>query len=184
MIFVHHARKQILVEAAPVRANAYRLFVFQGELDDGRELRIALAPETDVAGIDAIFRERFGTGRLGAQQLMAVVMKIADQRHTHAHHVEALANLRHGRRGLGGVDSQAHEFRANAREFGHLFGCADDIGGIGIGHGLHHHRGGITDPNRADPHRHARAPRHGSRGEKDFTHTNSVAGNSCSSDGA
>ena len=61
-VLVHQAGQQLLVEAAPVDADAHRLGVLQRELDDGRELAVALGLEADVAGIDAILVERLGAG--------------------------------------------------------------------------------------------------------------------------
>ena len=50
---VHDARQHRLVEAAPVHADAHRLVVAAGELDDGGELRIALGARAYIAGVDA-----------------------------------------------------------------------------------------------------------------------------------
>jgi hypothetical protein len=61
-VLVHHARQQILVEAAPIHADAHRLVVAAGDLDHLGELRIALAAAADVAGIDAQLGERLGAG--------------------------------------------------------------------------------------------------------------------------
>ena len=72
--------QQLLVERAPVGPDTHRLAVADGDLDDLAELQIALVLETDVAGIDAVFVERLGAGRMLGEQLVADVVEVADQR--------------------------------------------------------------------------------------------------------
>ena len=79
-VLVHQACEQVLIEAPPVHADAYRLLVAAGGLDHFRELRIALRAAAHVAGIDAQLGERLGAGGVGLQELVAVEVKIADQR--------------------------------------------------------------------------------------------------------
>ena len=79
-ILVHQAGEQVLIEAAPVDADAHRLAVAHRDLDDLGELPVALVLEADIAGIDAVFGERRGAGRMLFQQRVAVIVKIADQR--------------------------------------------------------------------------------------------------------
>ena len=62
-VLVHQAREQRLIERAPVDADAHRLAVAERQLDQRRELRVALLAEADVAGIDAVFVERLGARR-------------------------------------------------------------------------------------------------------------------------
>ena len=76
--------QQLLVERAPIRADAHRLAVLDRQFDDRGELPVLLFLEADIAGIDAIFVERLGAGGMIGQQLMADVMEIADQRHRNA----------------------------------------------------------------------------------------------------
>ena len=52
-VFVHQLRGQRLVQRTPVDPDAHRLVVLQRELDQLRELGVLLAPEADVARIDA-----------------------------------------------------------------------------------------------------------------------------------
>ena len=54
-------------------------------------------------------------GMLG-EQLVAVVVEVADQRHVDAHAREPLADMRHRGRRFRRVDGDAHELRAGARE--------------------------------------------------------------------
>jgi hypothetical protein len=80
--------------------------------------RSRLFLEADIAGIDAVFVERLGAGRMIGQQLVADIVEIADQRHVDAHSScsKALADVRHGGRGLVAVDRDADDLRAGARQ--------------------------------------------------------------------
>ena len=149
-IFVHHARQQILVEAAPVDADAHRLVVLAGQFDHLRELLVLLLAEADIARIDAVLGQRLGAGRMLGQQAMAVVVEIADQRHIAVHPVEMLADVRHGGGGFRRIDGDAHQFRTGARQFGALHGGGQIVGGIGIGHRLDDDRGAAADLDMAD----------------------------------
>src|SRR3546814_5990852 len=64
-------------------------------LDDRRKLAFMFLAETDVARIDAVLRQRLGTGGFALQQLVAVVVEVADDRHVHAHHRQPLGDARH-----------------------------------------------------------------------------------------
>ena len=88
-VLVHQAGQQLLVERAPIGADAHRLAVLDRGLDDGAELAVLLLLEADIAGIDAIFVERFGAGRMIGQELVADIVKVADERHANAHFAAA-----------------------------------------------------------------------------------------------
>ena len=137
-ILVHEPGEQLLVEAAPIDADAHGLAVAERDLDDLGELPVALVLEADIAGIDAVFVERLGAGRMLGQQRVAVIMEVADERHLHAARGEPVADMRHGGRGLLPVDGDAHELGAGTRQRGHLRHRRRHVGGVGVGHGLHH----------------------------------------------
>ena len=111
-VLVHQPGQQLLVERAPIGADPHRLAVLDRRFDDRGELRVLLVLEADIAGIDAIFVERLGAGRVIGEQLVADIMKVADQRHVDAHLVELLADMRHGRGGLVAIDGDADESRS------------------------------------------------------------------------
>jgi hypothetical protein len=138
-VFVHDAGQQRLVEAAPVHADAYRLVVATGDFDQLRELLVAPRPLADVAGIDAQLGQCLGASRMLGEELVAVEMEIADQRHIDIHLHQALPDLRHGGGGLAGIDRDAHQFGARARQLCHLHCRGEDILGIGVGHRLDDH---------------------------------------------
>ena len=137
-ILVHEAGEQILVEASPIHPDAHRLVVAYGDLDDGRELPVALVLEADIAGIDAVFGESFGASRIFGEQSVAVIVEVADERHVDAAGIELVADMRDGGSGLVAVDGDAHELGAGAGKGCDLGHGGIDVGGVGIGHGLHH----------------------------------------------
>ena len=149
-VLVHQLGEQFLIERTPIGADAHRLVVLVGDLDDVGELGVALVLEADIAGIDAVFVERLGAGRIVGQQLVADVMEIADQRRGDAALAQAVADVRHGGGGLLAVDRDAHHFGAGARQRRDLRDGAVDIGGVGVGHRLHDDRRAAADGDIAD----------------------------------
>ena len=108
-------------------------------------------PAADVAGVDAVLGERLGAVRELAQQRVAVVVEVADQRHLDAVLVaQAVADLGHpGGRGAV-VDRDPHDLRARLGELGHLAGGAHGVGRVGVGHRLDDHRRAAADVDAAD----------------------------------
>ncbi len=149
-VFVHQLGQQFLIERTPVGADAHGLVVLDRDLDDVGELAVALVLEADIAGIDAVFVERLGAGRMFGQQLVPDVMEIADQGRGDAALAQGVADMRHGGGGLVAIDGDAHQFGARARQRRDLFHRAGDIGGVGIGHRLHHDRRAAADGDIAD----------------------------------
>ena len=70
--------QQLLVERAPIGADAHRLAVLQRHFDDGAELAVLLLLEADIARIDPVLVERLGAGRMLGEQLVADIVEIAD----------------------------------------------------------------------------------------------------------
>src|SRR5256884_9068449 len=127
------------------------------DLDHPRDRRGALGPPPAVPRLDAVLGERRGAIRMLAQELMAVEVEVADQRHADTGAIETLANRRHRRRSLARVDREAHELRPRARERLHLPDRALDVRGVGIGHRLYDDRRAAADADGAhrDPRRSA-----------------------------
>ena len=139
-IGIHHALGQALIKAAPVHADAHSFAVFGGGAYHIGKFFIAFCALADIARIDAVFRQSLRTiGKLG-QQALAVEMKITNQRRVATHVVQPLADFGHFGRRFRAVDSDAHHFRAGIAQFFHLLRGAGRIGGVGVGHRLHHHR--------------------------------------------
>ena len=149
-VLVHQLGEQLLVERAPIGADAHRLAVLDRGLDDGAELPVLLFLEADIAGIDAVLVERLGAGRMVGQQLVADIVEVADDRHVDAHLEQPLLDVRHRRRRLVAVDGDAHDLGAGARERRHLPRGSLDVGGVGIGHRLHDDRRAAADHHAAD----------------------------------
>ena len=83
------------IERSPVHADSHRPVIFDRSLDHRPEVVVVLLADIHVAGIDAILGEGSRTSGYFLQQQMAVVVKIADDRHVHAELVECLDDLRH-----------------------------------------------------------------------------------------
>ena len=141
VVLVHQAGEQILVQTAPVHANAHRLAVAQRHLDHLGKLPVTLVAAAHIAGGDAVFGQSLGAGRVVRQQLVAVVVKVANQRHMDAHAVELLADVGHRLRRFVVVDGDAHQLGAGLRQFLDWDRGGHRVGGVGVGHGLHAHRG-------------------------------------------
>ena len=153
--------QEVAVERAPVGADAHRLAVPDGGLDDGRELSVLLVLEADIARIDAVLVERLGAGRMIGQKLVADVMEIADERHVDSHLGQPVADVGHGGGRLVPVHRDAHDLRTRAGQRRHLPGRALDVGRVGVGHRLHDHRGPTADHDIAHPHADGLAPGQG-----------------------
>ncbi len=149
-VLVHQLGRQRLVQRAPVGADAHGLVVLDRELDQLRELGVLLLAEADIARVDAVLGQRLGTGRLTTEQLVTVVVEVADQRHVDAHHAQLFNDARNGGGGFRVVDGQPHHLRAGAPELGHLLDAGSHVGGIGVGHRLHHHGAAPTHLHAAD----------------------------------
>ena len=149
-VLVHQLGEQFLIERAPVGADADRLVVLVGDLDDVGELGVALVLEADIAGIDAVLVERLGAGRIVGEQLVADIMEVADQGRGDAALAQAVADMRNGGGRLLAIDGDAHHFRSGARQRRDLRDRAVDIGGVGVGHRLHDDRRTAADGDIAD----------------------------------
>ncbi len=97
------------------------------------------------------------------QQAMAIKVKITDQRYRYAQNLQSFLDMRNGGGSIAVIDGNAHNFRSGTRQIRHLIDGAVDIGGIGIGHGLHHDWRVTTHRNATDINRlPVRVPRRGS----------------------
>ena len=147
---VHVAGEQLLVDAAPVGADAHRLAVLERLLDHDREVLLAGVALADVARIDAVLGEGLRAGGLLPQQLVAVVVEVADQGDGAVHGVEAVADLRDSGGGLGGVDGYADQLGAGVGEVFALDGGGDGVDGVGVGHRLDDRGPAAADGHAAD----------------------------------
>ena len=150
-ILVHQMREQFLVERTPIGADAHRLVVADRGLDNGAELLVLLVLEADIAGIDPVFVERLGAGRMIGQQLVADIMKIADRA------ARATPNFGSRSRICGTAAAASSRstvmrtsLRAGARQRRDLPRRRLDVGGVGIGHRLHDDRRAAADGDAAD----------------------------------
>src|SRR5262249_31077110 len=127
------------------------------DLDDLAEVLVA-ALGADVAGVDAVFRERFGAGRILREQQMPVVMKVADDGD-----IDLLDDRGDGSGGVVVVDGDPHQFGARFMESAHLSDGGGDVGGVGVRHRLHDDRVAGAHADIADGDGNGFATRHGEK---------------------
>ena len=72
-------------------------------------------------------------------------MEVADDGHAQALLLESLDNVGDGLGGIVIVDGDADDFAAGSGQGGDLLYGAGDVGGVGVGHGLHHDWGIAAD---------------------------------------
>src|SRR5208283_3013402 len=149
-ILVHQPRQERLIERAPVHADAYRLVVLDGDFDHGAEVVVVLLADRTVAGVDAVLGQRPRAFGILLQQDVAVVVEVADDGYRDAEAVQPVNNIRHGSRGVVVIDGNAHQFGAGAGQSGALADGAVNVGGVGVGHGLHHNWCIAADADRAN----------------------------------
>src|SRR5579885_2938803 len=106
--------EQFLIERAPIDPDAHRLAVADRGLDNVAELLVSLVLESDIAGIDSVLVERFGTSRMIGQKLVADVVKITDDRDVDPRLGQPLLDVRYGGGSLVAVDGDAHDLRTCA----------------------------------------------------------------------
>ena len=99
---------------------------------------------------------------------MAVVVKVANDGYADALLVELLDNARNGRRCLFVVDGDAYQFRPGARQRGTLLDGRSNVGGIGVGHRLHHNGCIRADAHAANGDGHGLSTRNHSHGKLYF----------------
>jgi hypothetical protein len=143
-------REQFLVERTPISADAHRFVVLDRGFNDRAELAILLFLETDIAGIDAIFVERFGTGGMIGKQLVADVMEVADNRHVHIHLAQLVLDVRNGSRRFVAINRNADDLGSGPRQRGYLLRRAVGVSRVGVGHRLHHDGCAAADGDVAD----------------------------------
>ena len=98
-----------MVHAAPVHANAHSFVVTDSGFDHLTELFVVFVAFAHIAGVDAVFRQGLGALWIVCQQTVAVVVKVANQRHMNVHAVQLFADVRNGLRSFRRVDRDAHQ---------------------------------------------------------------------------
>ena len=104
---VHQLGQDRLVERSPVDADPDRHVVVDGDPDDRREM-LVVALGADVARVDPVLGEGRGHLRVLGQQLVAVVVEVADDRHVDAEAADLADHLGHRGRRLLRVDRHPH----------------------------------------------------------------------------
>ena len=111
---------------------------------------LVVALGADVARVDPVLGERRGHLRVLGQQLVAVVVEVADDRHVDAQAADLADHLGHGGGRLVGVDRHPDELRAGVRQARDLDRGRVRVGGVGVGHRLDDDRVRRADEHAAD----------------------------------
>ena len=121
------------------------------DADDRREVLVATL-RTDVARVDPVLREGGGRAGMLGEELVPVVVEVADERHADAEVVELAADLGHGPGRRVVVDRDADELAARVRERGDLERGRVRVGRVGVRHRLDDDRDGRPHGDPADVH--------------------------------
>ena len=92
------------------------------------------------------------------QEFVADIVEVADDRHVDVHFKEPVFDVRYRRRGFIAIDGDPHQFRAGPRQRRDLSRRRFHVGGVGIGHRLHHDRCAPADGYIADPYGNGAVP--------------------------
>ncbi len=164
-VLVHQMGEQLLVERAPIGADAHRLAVLDRGLDDGAELAVLLLLEADIARIDAVLVERLGAGRDGRR---AACGRCSGSRRRSARSTPILSSRSLMCGTAAAASSRSTVMRTISEpargERRDLRDGAGDIGRVGIGHRLHDDGRAAADLHMADIHGDGLAPRQGCGG--------------------
>ncbi len=107
-ILIHHRSEQILVERAPVDADAHGFAIRDRDRNDRAEVVVA-ALAANVAGVDPILRERTRAVGIFCEEQMPVVVKVADDGDVDADVGQATHDFGDGRGSGLVVHGHAHE---------------------------------------------------------------------------
>jgi hypothetical protein len=137
-VLLHFLHDQFLVQGAAIDANANRFTVVASDFADRRKLFVTALTGADVARIDPVFIQRYGTGRILVQQNVPVVMEVSDDGYAATRGQKALLDIRYGGCGFRNVDGPANDFRPGFSQLHGLHESSFHVDGVGVGHGLHH----------------------------------------------
>ncbi len=122
--------------------------MFDCLFDDSGELAVLLFPEADIARVDTVFIQRLRAGRVVGKQFMSDVVEVTHDGSCDAHLQKLFLYVRHGCGGFVAIHRDADHLGAGARQGRALLHGGSNVGGIGIGHGLHGNGVIATNPNR------------------------------------
>src|SRR5205823_1067011 len=109
-ILIHQSCDKRLIERSPVDADAYRLVVFERNIDDRVKVVVMLATHADVARIDAVFIESGGAIRIVAKKNVSVVMEVADEGNVDVTIVQSMDNFSYCASRFARVDRYSNQF--------------------------------------------------------------------------
>src|SRR5579859_2078453 len=149
-VFLHFGHDELLIQRAAVDADADRLSIVHSDFADSRKLFVATLACADVAGIDAVFVERFGAVWIFCEKNVAVVMEVSNDGDVAARGEKTFFDFGNRGGGFGDVDSPANDFGAGFGEIESLLERGFNVGGVRVGHGLDDDRSAAADLDVAD----------------------------------
>ena len=117
--------------------DSHGLLMLAGQFDHLPELTVPPVATAHVSRVDPILVKRLGAAWKLREQLVPVVVEVADQGNRAPGLVQTLTNIFNSRGGVGIVDGDAYHFRTGLRKLQNLSGRCCRVSGIGVGHGLH-----------------------------------------------
>jgi hypothetical protein len=148
---VHQLGEELLVERAPVHPDPDRLVVVDRDADDRREV-LVVPLRANVPGVDPVLRQRGGHLRVLDQELVPVVVEVADDRHVHAETTHLAHHLGDRGGGLVGVHRDSDQLRAGMGQSRDLDRRRVGVGRVRVGHRLDDDRMRAPDEHAADVH--------------------------------
>ena len=147
-----------MVEGTPVHPDPHGGRVLDRHLNDLLEVGVPVFGP-DVARINTVLRQCLGALRELREKKMAVVVKVADDRHVGALIRKPRHDLGHSSSGGLVVDRHAHQLAAGLCQGAHLSDRAHHVGGVGVRHRLNHDRILSADLDPTDVHDNRRPSR-------------------------
>ncbi len=135
-VCIHHLGQDVLIERAPVDADPDRLVVRDRDPNDGGEVIVVVPARAHVPRIDPVLGQGFCRLRELGQQLVAVVVEVADDRNGQSEAADFPDDIRHGGSGCLRIDRDSDQLRPGVGQPGNLDGRGVGIGGVRIGHRL------------------------------------------------
>jgi len=149
-VLLHIDRDQFLIQGSSIDTDPDRLAVVASNSANGGEIGVVTMTGSYVPGVDSVFIEGLSAAWVTLKDDVAVEVEVTDQRHRVARILQPMLDFDYRLRRLMGVDGNANKLGAGGRKLTTLPSGCLGVGGVGVGHGLHHHRGIATDCDAAD----------------------------------
>ena len=138
-VLVHEVRQETLVQGTPVDPDPHRLAVVHGHPHDGLEVLVPPGG-AHVAGVDAVLGEGPGSLGIPGEEDVTVVVEVPDNGCVDSFVGQAGHDLRDRLRRFLVIHGDPDQLApGQGQGLDLVYGC-DNVGCVGVGHGLDHHR--------------------------------------------